>query len=181
MPPRWQQFANSWQMYVATLAGLGILTEGLTSIFSKTSALQAAFHDLSSEVRWGIVAVLAIVTITLFCAALRRRSVLQKPERFIISAGDPRYLVGREEHIQKLTDACTRAPLVFLIGESGAGKSALIQAGLLPRLRTATTPEQVLPLRIDASPMEWQRGVRDAVTQALHHLSEEEWKVFHRC
>jgi hypothetical protein len=112
MPLRWQQFASSWQTYSAILAGSASFIELLTGIITKTLALITAFHGLPSEVRLVVVAVLAIVTVILFRAALSRRSVLRKPERFIVSADDPRYLAGREEHIQAPADECTHAPLV---------------------------------------------------------------------
>jgi len=175
---RLQQLATDWKTYLALIAGLGAIIEALTGVFTKLPALQKAIQDLSSEVRWVTVAVLALVTVMFLYAALSRRSALRKPERFLVSPDDPRYLVGREEHIHALTEECAHAPLVFLIGESGAGKSALVQAGMLPRLRASTALERgaprLLPLLIDASPIAWQHALQDALTSALRDLSATE-------
>ncbi len=117
-----------------------------------------------SEARWVVVAVLAVGAAILLYAALSRHSVLRKPERFLVSADNPKYLVGREEHILALTDECEHASLLFLIGESGTGKSALVRAGMLPQLRAPTSPSTgtirlVPPLRM---PFLWNgsRGYR---------------------
>ena len=117
-----------------------------------------------SEARWVVVAVLAVGAAILLYATLSRHSVLRKPERFLVSADNPKYLVGREEHILALTDECEHASLLFLIGESGTGKSALVRAGMLPQLRAPTSPSTgtirlVPPLRM---PFLWNgsRGYR---------------------
>ncbi len=66
--------------------------------------------------------------------ASRRRSVLQRPEALRLERGNRDHLIGREDDIENISRLCREQPLVFLEGESGAGKSALIQAGLLPSL-----------------------------------------------
>jgi len=43
---------------------------------------------------------------------------------------------GREAAIDKLTDAVQRQPLVTVVGASGSGKSLVVRAGLVPRLRS---------------------------------------------
>jgi hypothetical protein len=178
MNPRLQQLATSWNTYLGLLAGLGALLGAFTDIFNRLTPLHTAFDSLPLEASWVIVAALAVGAAILLYAALSRHSVLRKPERFLVSADNPRYLVGREEHIHALTDECEHASLLFLIGESGTGKSALVQAGMLPRLRAPTSPNtspiRLVPLLLDASPLEWQQGLRNAVTAALHTLSEAE-------
>ena len=42
---------------------------------------------------------------------------------------------GREEETEKLVSVISNSPIVLLIGESGAGKTSLIHAGLFPRLK----------------------------------------------
>jgi hypothetical protein len=42
---------------------------------------------------------------------------------------------GREEETEKLVSVVSNSPIALLIGESGAGKTSLIHAGLFPRLR----------------------------------------------
>ncbi|QWF82443.1 nSTAND1 domain-containing NTPase [Amycolatopsis sp. CA-230715] len=47
------------------------------------------------------------------------------------------FFFGREDDLQRLSDAVARRPLVAVMGHSGTGKSSLIRAGMLPRLRAA--------------------------------------------
>ena len=42
---------------------------------------------------------------------------------------------GREEETEKMVSAISNSPISLLIGESGAGKTSLIHAGLFPRLK----------------------------------------------
>src|SRR3982750_4359655 len=42
---------------------------------------------------------------------------------------------GRDEEIIDLTQLAERRPLVVLFGQSGLGKSSILQAGVVPRLR----------------------------------------------
>ena len=42
---------------------------------------------------------------------------------------------GREDETEKLVSVVSNSPIALLIGESGAGKTSLIHAGLFPRLR----------------------------------------------
>ncbi len=46
------------------------------------------------------------------------------------------YFHGRDEEIIDLTQLAERRPLVVLFGQSGLGKSSILQAGVFPRLRT---------------------------------------------
>ncbi|MEJ3653388.1 trypsin-like peptidase domain-containing protein [Actinomycetes bacterium KLBMP 9759] len=54
---------------------------------------------------------------------------------------------GRDAEIGKLADAVARTAVVAVAGPSGVGKSSLVRAGLVPRLRVAGTP--VVELRAD--------------------------------
>ncbi len=48
---------------------------------------------------------------------------------------DAPYFFGRKALTQRLVDAIARKPLVAVIGSSGSGKSSVVFAGLIPRLR----------------------------------------------
>ncbi|MEJ3652507.1 serine protease [Actinomycetes bacterium KLBMP 9759] len=66
---------------------------------------------------------------------------------------------GRSEEIGLLLDAVARQPVTAVAGPSGVGKSSLVRAGLLPRLRAAGTtivelraaPGAELAARLDAA------------------------------
>ncbi|ALG08340.1 trypsin-like peptidase domain-containing protein [Kibdelosporangium phytohabitans] len=47
------------------------------------------------------------------------------------------FFYGRDEDIARLEDSLRRHPILVVLGQSGVGKSSLVRAGLLPRLRKA--------------------------------------------
>jgi energy-coupling factor transporter ATP-binding protein EcfA2 len=67
-----------------------------------------------------------------------------------------RFFFGREAEVQRLSENLRRDRFVAVVGQSGVGKSSLVQAGLLPALRRGAVPgsEQwrVLLLRPGAEP-----------------------------
>jgi type II secretory pathway predicted ATPase ExeA len=48
---------------------------------------------------------------------------------------DAPFFFGRESAIDELSKAVARIPLVAVVGASGSGKSSVVRAGLIPRLR----------------------------------------------
>ena len=79
-----------------------------------------------------ILAFVLIVRALLF--AVPRRSVLVRPDASILRRDDREHLVGRRDDIDRLVEQLRTSPLVFLEGESGVGKSALLAAGVVPHL-----------------------------------------------
>ena len=53
---------------------------------------------------------------------------------------------GRDDEIDRLVDAVDRLPVVAVTGPSGVGKSSLVRAGLLPRLRARGLQVVDLPI-----------------------------------
>jgi hypothetical protein len=49
---------------------------------------------------------------------------------------DAPFFFGRETAVDKLMHAVQREPLVAVVGASGSGKSSVVRAGLVPRLRS---------------------------------------------
>jgi len=178
MSPRLQRLATDWK---TALAGLGIaVSAGLaaaTELVNKLALAIAGVKDLPSEAKWLAAALLAALAVLALVSALGRRSTLLRPERFVISADDPEHLVGRDDEVKALAKACEQNALVFLQGESGAGKSALVQGGLLPQYqatRAGNEAAQLLPIRIDASPLAWDNGLRIELARAIRGLSADE-------
>ena len=60
------------------------------------------------------------------------------------------FFFGRDEEVRELLRRVERKALTVLFGQSGLGKSSLLQAGLFPRLRT----ENLCPVyvRLDHAP-----------------------------
>ena len=52
---------------------------------------------------------------------------------------DEHLFFGREEFVEQLVKAVKKHPLVPVIGASGSGKSSVVFAGLIPRLRAEGT------------------------------------------
>ncbi|MBE9039733.1 PD40 domain-containing protein [Oscillatoriales cyanobacterium LEGE 11467] len=68
---------------------------------------------------------------------LRERAILPCPYRglFAFREEDSRFFFGREVFAEQLVAAVERQSLVAVIGASGSGKSSVVFAGLIPRLR----------------------------------------------
>src|SRR5437660_6083274 len=85
------------------------------------------------------------------------------------------YFFGREQEITELCRRVQRKLLTILFGQSGLGKTSILRAGIVPRLR----PEGYCPVyvRIDYSPdaPEPSEQIKDAIfraTQALGHWTQ---------
>ncbi|MGE3287357.1 MAG: TIR domain-containing protein [Pseudonocardia sp.] len=50
------------------------------------------------------------------------------------------FYFGRENHVQRLLERLRQGRFVAVLGPSGSGKSSLVRAGLLPRLRDGAVP-----------------------------------------
>jgi len=92
-----------------------------------------ALIDLDpSASSWPEIAVAAASACVLALVAVRSRkrhvSRLLDPDALKLDPQSPEQLVGRREDLGKLLKALAN-PLVFLVSESGCGKSALLRAG----------------------------------------------------
>ena len=128
-PPLGSEIIKSWvNLFTIVLTGvLGVLT--------KYDALPVPARKLVGEYQyawWGLLGVLLLFGLwPLLRSLLMPGSRLLQPDRFSIRAEERRHLKGREDEINELSDLCEHQLLVFLEGESGAGKSALARAGLV--------------------------------------------------
>jgi WD40 repeat protein len=77
------------------------------------------------------------------------------------------YFHGRDEELDELFGRVTSTMLTVLFGESGLGKTSLVQAGLFPRLRAAGFLP--VPIRLDAAAAApaYAAQVKDAMVRAL--------------
>ena len=177
MNPRLKRLAIDWKTYAAVVTGFASVLNASPKFFQQLTDNITALKDLPPQTRWIAVGLLAVLALIWFFAAWSRKSILLRPERFVLSADEERHLVGREEEVRALAAECERHPLVFLQGESGAGKRSLVQAGLLPHYLAAgkdarPASSRLLPLRIDASSLAWRDGLRVELARALQGLSE---------
>jgi len=75
---------------------------------------------------------------------------------------DAEMFFGREREVQRLLELLKSTPLLCVVGPSGSGKSSLVRAGLLPRLRDGALPEvegwTISVMRPGAHPLEALAG-----------------------
>ena len=123
-------------------AATGILT-GFTALLvafnasgeAVTSILKSIGLPGAEWLPWVLAAISLLVGVSLLWRGLSRKSRLLWPEALLIDPDNPDHLRGRTDEVRRLSQAVSTRPLVFLEGESGSGKSALIRSGLIPALR----------------------------------------------
>ena len=104
---------------------------------------------------------------------------------------DHDFFYGREAEQDELLRRVRRESLTVLFGQSGLGKTSLIQAGLFPMLREAQYLPIPIRLSFGAEAPELERQVSLAVTKALKQAEAELegdqlragetlWEFFHR-
>lgn len=78
------------------------------------------------------ISVLLILHAFLFAQPTRSRLV--RPEALRLQRDNQQHLVGRQEEIDRVIALAASSPLLFIEGESGVGKSALLGAGVARKL-----------------------------------------------
>ena len=80
------------------------------------------------------------------------------------------YFFGRSEEIRQLLQRISQNPLTVLFGKPGLGKTSLLQAGVVPRLRE----EKFLPVSIRLSYPEpdSESSEKELLSQISRRLSE---------
>ncbi len=178
--PRLQKLALDWKTYVALVAAVGMAMSALTATVKGAADTVSVFKGLPTEARWFVAAVFLVLTVVFLLAALSRRSILLEPKRFLLSSENPDHLVGREEEMAHLARQCERHRMVFLVGDSGTGKSSLARAGLAHGLLaedSTLTGHDFVPLVVDLSGVGWQRGLSLALARGLGKLPEDAWQA----
>ncbi|MGO8503790.1 hypothetical protein AB9F35_20110 [Rhizobium leguminosarum] len=146
------------------IGGIGSFLTALVGVSDQVKKSTSLFKDLPSWVSLLAAAALFVLCVWAFGKS-RRRSVLLRPEALRLERDRREHLVGREDDIEALSQLSRQHPLVFLEGESGAGKSALLQAGLVPDLANDTS---LLPVYVQSIVgMDWERDPRLFLRSAL--------------
>jgi hypothetical protein len=107
-----------------------------------------------------------IVTFLLQRKRLIRRSEIVEPDALVLKPG--KHLIGREEDIDNVLSLLGSNPLVWLIGESGSGKSSLLQSGVVKALATDSTR---LVIYVNSWGSDWVQGPSQALLDAF-------WRVW---
>jgi flagellin-specific chaperone FliS len=173
---RFKEWLGTVQGVAATAASSLPL---ITSLSDKVRHwLNDILAHLDIPAPWGARLVSALIAITwglLFWRSLKgfaQASRLEQPDAFTLRPTTPSTLIGRTEDLAKLINAVKQHRLVLLDGESGCGKTALINAGLIPTLQQAGS---LLPVAIREWSDDWVRGpLADALDATYHALSPGE-------
>ena len=148
---------------------------GVGSLLAAVAAFKLQLIDFVNlgAAGWAALAVVLLVAaVGLALQRRKRRSRLLDPDALRLDPGNSAHLLGREAEIGDLARICDANRLVFLSGDSGAGKSALVRAGLLPRLLADTSWR---PILLDMSDRDFDRGLVTALSEAFwRSLSESE-------
>src|SRR5262249_38509899 len=131
---------------------------------------------LPPEAAWSVSAILLAIAVWLLIKWRAQHSRILKPEALRLDRDNPEHLVGRVDDIEILFQQCLAKPIIFLEGESGSGKSALVRAGLLPRLirETRSCPSCSANFGWTSGSVEHSRhcGWRSLRTRLLHQMSK---------
>ncbi len=160
----WVQKAQVGLGALVTLIGLISTTlEAIPGPIQKGKALSVLIGVPAT-----VIIVLAILLFFVGCWLItlgrQKKSRLLRPDALRLKADDPEHLKGREEDLLKLVEVCRENRLVFLVGESGAGKSALVMSGLC---RPGALPNNLVPIRLDGWGDDWVEGPSRRLNEAL--------------
>ncbi len=146
------------------------LLAGIAALLVAFVGVHKALTDLDfGKWSWPEIAVGAVAIGLLGIVTVRSRkahvSRLVDPDALKLDPQSPEQLVGRREDLDKLLKALVN-PLVFLVSESGCGKSALLRSGVA---QGPVFMERFLPIYIDMSVLDWEDGPLRAVREGFAH------------
>jgi hypothetical protein len=153
---------DQWKGLIAGITLLSAAGIGLWQEFLKLDPWRWSWRELCFVL---------LATVLVAGVAFRSRRVnasrLVDPDALKLDPQSPEQLVGRREDLDKLLSTLTNR-LVFLVSESGAGKSALLRAGVA---QGTTFKERFLPVYVDMSVLDWEDGplaaLREGFSRAL--------------
>ena len=153
---------------IGAIAGLFAAINSLSDNIKKSVEIFAGFGNW--QLGAAAVALLAF-GIWLIRLSRRRRSLLLRPEALRLERGNPAHLFGRADDVEQLVRLCREEALVFLEGESGTGKSALLQARLIPALKSHPS---LLPIYAESLVgSDWEEDPRMLLAAALWSALDE--------
>jgi Novel STAND NTPase 1 len=150
---------------IGAFGGIVIALGGIVGNFTDFFGKIEAFSKLPSWVFLTASGVLFVLGLWLLIRWRTRHSSLRNPDALRLDRNNAEHLVGRAEDIDNLLQQCLVKQIVFLEGESGSGKSALVRSGLLPRLKD---DKSIVPLMLaDLWVNQWERGPSQTLKRAI--------------
>src|SRR5262245_8901894 len=159
---KWRKLIEQWQGLITGISLLVAAIIGFSIKLFELNPFSWSWRDLA-------FLLLAILLVAGLMVRSRRANAsrLVDPDALKLDPQSPEQLVGRREDLDKLLKALVN-PLVFLVSESGCGKSALLRAGVA---QGPAFTQRFLPIYIDMSVLDWEdgplRAVREGFAQAL--------------
>ncbi len=131
---------------VSLLAAVAMITGHMKQAVENLAFLRS----LSPVYVWSGMTVLLLTGVLLLRRGLSAGLRAPDAKRFVLDPEkDRKQFVGRTADLESLAQCLDEAQLVFLSGESGAGKSALINLGLRDFLRRDRSDLRLLPIVVD--------------------------------
>jgi len=87
------------------------------------------------------------------------------------------YFFGRDAELDDLYERVIHRPLTIFFGQSGLGKTSLLRAGLIPRLRETGFVPVILRVGWNAADEEPEQQVKAALRSALRSASVAPWQA----
>jgi hypothetical protein len=157
----------------AVLAFVGLLSNALAAVAGLVDNARKVFGNYPYLWMFGLATmgvVVLVFGILLFLDGVARRS--RRVRKFPrLDAKKSRYLVGRDGDIAALKKMCLENPVVYLVGESGAGKSALVWAGLRQDLES--NPGKLIPVYLDIWGLDWEKSPREDLYAEFSESSQK--------
>jgi hypothetical protein len=147
---------DQWSRLLVLLGGIVTALIGLKTEVLKWDPFAWSWRELA----FAVLVILLIVILTLRSRSAQASRLLD-PDALKLDPQSPEQLVGRREDLARLLNALAN-PLVFLVSESGCGKSALLRAGVV---RDPVFATRFLPIYIDMSVLDWEDGPRRALRE----------------
>lgn len=151
------------------IQAIGAVLVLLSGILGSISEITSGFLTLNNKVPtfvvWGVAALLVALGTILLLRSVRT-PISEVDRRATVGEGavERQDLIGRDDDLEHLRRGCLQARLIFLVGDSGVGKSALLRAGLCDALRVDSV---LLPVYQDRWGLDWEEGPRRALLEAL--------------
>lgn len=158
---------------------IGTILTGASVIIAALSAFlkhALEIHTLSRASFWTLLLIVFIAGSFFLYRAFSRKSRLIRPEALLVDPDNPTHLKGRSELTTALLEAIQNR-IVFLEGESGAGKSALIRSGLLLAIQDDESDQNVLPLYFNFYGSDWESGPEDQLIDVVWNQLNDEQKA----
>jgi hypothetical protein len=155
-------FSESAQKQLQLIGGI---VSAVLGIIINVTDLINKVPGLPRHTSWVLGGAIFLFGIWMLVKWRTRYSRLLKPDALRLDRENAEHLVGRAEDINNLLQQCLAKQIVFLEGESGSGKSALVRAGLLTKLKD---DKSVQPLLLDDWWVnDWERIPIRALKSAL--------------